>query len=140
MIGTLAPTEIERLLHQHRIGRLAVSAEDHPFIVPIAYAYDGECLYGYSMNGRKIQTMRAQPRVCFEIDEIDSPSSWRSVVAEGVYEELATDAERRAAIRRLAGIDADLVPVGLNGHGPHHIVLFRIRLATKSGRFERRDA
>jgi nitroimidazol reductase NimA-like FMN-containing flavoprotein (pyridoxamine 5'-phosphate oxidase superfamily) len=80
--------------------------------------------------------MREQPRVCFEVDEIDGPSSWRSVVAEGLYEELSDEASRRIALRLLA-VDDPVAP-GLNGASP--TVVFRLRLTEKSGRFERRDA
>lgn len=139
MIGTLSAAEIDRVLDRQRVGRLAVSVADRPYVVPFTYAYDGGCVYGYGTIGRKIQTMRVQPRVCFEVDEIEGPTSWRSVVAEGVYEELTTDSERRAAIRHLAAVADEFVPVEPNGAWPRHIVLFRLRLTNKSGRFERRD-
>jgi uncharacterized protein len=138
MIGLLGEDEVEAMLRRHRVGRLGCSANDRPYVVPINYAYDGTWVYGYSTLGRKIAVMREQPLVCFEVDEIDGPSSWRSVVAEGVYEELIVEGQRRAATARL------------NGHGPGRvgrspdaaapIVLFRLRLTEKAGRFERHDA
>ncbi len=138
MIGLLALDEIESMLRRHHVGRLACSANDRPYVVPINYAYDGDNVYACATPGRKIEVMREQPLVCLEVDEIEGPTSWRSVVAEGVYEEL-TDAYRRRAALAL-----------LNGHGPgpvprvtdasSRLVVFRLRLTDKSGRFERRDA
>jgi nitroimidazol reductase NimA-like FMN-containing flavoprotein (pyridoxamine 5'-phosphate oxidase superfamily) len=138
VIGTLSPEEIDATLRRNRVGRLGCSVNDHPYVVPITYAYDGTFVYAYSTLGRKIAVMREQPRVCLEVDEIDGPSTWRSVVAEGRYEELSDESSRNAALRLLAVGDA--VTRGLNGHGIHPVVVFRIRLTEKSGRFERRDA
>ena len=138
MIGNLQPDEIDGLLARGRVGRLACSAGDHPYIVPITYAYDGDYVYSYSGLGRKVEVMRAQPRVCFQVDEIDGPTSWRSVVAEGLYEELTDDARRREALHRLTGDGVEVV-----GRGPdasRRIVVFRVKLTEKSGRYERRDA
>ena len=137
MIGLLTSDEIDAVLRRHRIGRLACTANDRPYVVPIAYAYDGAAIYAHSGPGRKIDVMREQPLVCFEVDEVDGPSEWRSVVAEGRYEELVDERARREALA-LLGAAGGAVGRGLqaNGHG----VVFRIRLEERSGRFERRDA
>lgn len=139
MVGNLSTDEIEAMLKRHRVGRLACSANDRPYVVPINYVYDRNHVYAYSTVGRKIEVMREQPLVCFEVDEIDQPSAWRSIVAEGVYEELREEPERTDALRRLVGAGSP-VPPGLNGSGLGSAVVFRIRLTEKSGRFERRDA
>jgi len=140
MIGILSADEIDRILARQRVGRLACAADDRPYVVPITYAYDGEFLYGYGAPGRKIDVMRRQPRVCFEVDELDGESEWRSVVADGLFEELITDDQRRTALRLLNGHGPDSRPVGRCLDAAPRLVLFRIRLTARSGRFERRDA
>ena len=140
MIGMLSGDEVEGMLRRHRTGRIGCAVDDHPYVVPITYAYDGRHIYACSALGRKIEMMRAQPRVCFEIDEIDGPSSWLSVIAEGVYEELADEGERRVALERLAGRDAGPEPIDPSGTTLPGTVVFRLRLTSKAGRFERRDA
>lgn len=137
MIGVMSPDEIETVLRRGKIGRLGCSANDRPYVVPIAYAYHGDYIYAYSNIGRKIRVMREQPLVCFEVDEIEGPSCWRSVIAEGTYEELTDEASRREALARLGLREDNLAPRGLNGSGG--TVVFRLRLGEKSGRFERRD-
>jgi nitroimidazol reductase NimA-like FMN-containing flavoprotein (pyridoxamine 5'-phosphate oxidase superfamily) len=127
-------------LRRNRIGRLGVASQDRPYVVPIAYAYEGGCIYGYSSLGRKVCTMREQPMVCFEVDEIESGSSWRSVVAEGEYEELTNGPERARALDRLTSGTGGPVPRTLTGLSAHPIIVFRIRVRVAAGRFERRDA
>ena len=40
--------------------------------------------------------MRANPFVCFEVEQIDDLANWRSVIARGVFEELAGKDDQRA--------------------------------------------
>ena len=138
MIGIMSPEEIERVLLSARVGRIACSSNDRPYVVPINYTYDGEVIYGFSTLGRKITVMREQSSVCFEVDEIEGPSTWRCVIAEGLYEELVDEACRRRAMERLARECGAAVPRSLDAS--RNIVVFRVRVTEKSGRFERRDA
>ena len=138
MIGLLSADEVETMLRRHHIGRLGCTVNDRPYVVPINYSYDGHGIYACSTVGRKIEIMREQPLVCLEIDEIDGPSQWRSVLVAGVYEELADERQRRLALSVLNGDGPGLVPRTLEATAP--MVLFRINLTEKSGRFERRDA
>ena len=137
MIGVLTPDEIDQLLHRQTVGRLGCTANDRLYVIPITYAYDGLSVYAYSGPGRKIEMMREQPLVCFEVDEVDSASEWRSVVAEGTYEELTTERSRREALS-LLGIGDGAVSRALSPSDRG--VVFRIRLTDRSGRFEQRDA
>ena len=138
MIGTMSTEEVESVLRRQRLGRIGCSHDDRPYVVPINYAYDGACVYAFSALGRKIDVMRAQPRVCFQVEEIEGPSAWRCVIAEGVYEELRDEPARREALARL--IRRDGQPVPRIPDAARQIVVFRLRLTEASGRFERCDA
>jgi uncharacterized protein len=127
--------EIETLLKRQNLGRLACCAGDRPYVVPINYHYDGSNIYAASGPGTKIDAMRVHPRVCFEIDQVDDLGTWRSVVADGVYEELTDDAERSATLSKLRmswdgqSSSRTICPAG--------IIVFRIHVHEKSGRFMR---
>jgi uncharacterized protein len=135
-ISYLPPDEIEELLRTAIVGRIACCAhgiegsDGRPYVVPLAYGYDGEAIYAHSGVGRKIRIMRAQPLVSVEVDEAEASDRWRSVIAEGVYEELSEPSARE---RALAIIYPD------PGNRPHldpQTIVYRIRLTAKSGRFE----
>src|SRR5271157_1584272 len=70
-----------------RLGRLGCARDNQPYIVPIHFAYDKRQLYAFSTFGQKIEWMRANPRVCVEVDELTSHFQWMSVVVFGHYEE-----------------------------------------------------
>ncbi len=89
------------MLRAEVVGRIGCHDDAGTYVVPVIYAYDGEAVYVYSIEGRKIRTMRANPEVCFEVDRYDGPGDWRSAIAFGTYEELdPAGAERARALLR----------------------------------------
>ncbi len=136
MIAELERAEIDELLRAQVVGRIGCHAEGVTFVVPVIYAYDGEAFYAYSLEGRKIHMMRSNPRVCFEVDEYDGRGSWRSVIAQGTYEELeGADSERALALltERFAPRGGERRP-----RGEGRPVAFRIRIDEVTGRAVRR--
>ncbi len=60
---------IEDLIDRAQICRIGLSDADQPYIVPMNFGYRNGCLYLHSANeGRKIEILRQNNRVCFEID------------------------------------------------------------------------
>lgn len=104
MFGELTPAAIESLLYSEIVARIAyVDRRGLPCIVPITYAYDGRAFYGYSLLGAKIEYMTANPKVCVEVDRVESAADWRSVMARGLfrklYDQAAVDAVERISDR-----------------------------------------
>ena len=95
MIAELDRAQIDDLLHAQVVGRVGCHADGLTYVVPVIYAYDGEAFYVYTVEGRKVRMMRANPRVCFEVDEYER-GSWRSAIVQGRYEELDADGAERA--------------------------------------------
>ena len=81
------------------VGQAGLSHENQPYIVPVYLAYDDEsaCLYGFTTLGQKVEWMRANPRVCVEVDEIAAYDQWVSVIAVGRYEEIPEAPKAEAA-------------------------------------------
>ena len=132
-IHVLPDDQIEELLRTALVGRIACCAPEidpRPYVVPLAYGYDGEAVYAHSGPGRKIRLMRANPLVSFEVDSAEAADRWRSVIAEGTYEELTDAAERAAAL--LVVYPPPLAPPEL----PSETVVYRLRLTARSGRYE----
>ena len=137
-IYVLSEDGIERLLRDSLVGRIACCDQNpetgpRPYLVPLAYGYDGESVYTFSNPGRKIEIMRAQPLVSFEVDHAIAEDRWESVIAEGTYEELKTDADRQFAHDVLFSGRPEIPPFS-----PGQIV-YRLRLTKKTGRFELSD-
>jgi nitroimidazol reductase NimA-like FMN-containing flavoprotein (pyridoxamine 5'-phosphate oxidase superfamily) len=148
MLGELSETQIENLLKQQVTGRIACHAEGTTYIVPVNYVYDGTYIYGHSSIGKKIEMMRKNPEVCFEVDDIKSVFKWQSVIAWGRFEEIIDIKENEQAMQRLIH---RIMPLSDNAtdHPSHGItesdsdiganvelIVYRIKVSRKTGRFE----
>jgi nitroimidazol reductase NimA-like FMN-containing flavoprotein (pyridoxamine 5'-phosphate oxidase superfamily) len=87
-INELTEKECLALLERASVGRLGCALDNQPYVVPIYLAYEPGFIYVFSTYGKKIEWMRANPKVCVEVDEVSSQTRWVSVVANGRYEEL----------------------------------------------------
>lgn len=75
------------MLRHAKTGILACSHENKPYLVPISFACEERKIYAFSLEGKKIDWMRANPHVCVLVHEHTSRGSWRSVIASGRFEE-----------------------------------------------------
>src|SRR5690554_6476624 len=73
------------ILSESRVGRLAMSDGEHPYVVPMSFAMEDEALFGFTLPGRKLDTMRANPRVAMLVERNHEDGTWQSVLAEGRF-------------------------------------------------------
>jgi nitroimidazol reductase NimA-like FMN-containing flavoprotein (pyridoxamine 5'-phosphate oxidase superfamily) len=149
MLGTLTNEEIDNLLYEQNIGRLACYADEKIYLVPITYIYDNGFIVGHTNAGTKVNMMRKNPNVCFETDDVKDIFNWKSVIIRGIYEELQGD-EATIAFKRLYERIGPLMQ--RSEEHPHvqdetihrrdisldSAIVYRIRITEKTGRFEKR--
>jgi hypothetical protein len=154
MLGDLTPEQIEDILLNHSAGRIGCTDGLKPYVVPVSYAYNGSYLVAHSKPGMKIDIMRKNPIVCFQVDEIDDLTNWRSVIVWGNYEEVTDPRERYYAMKFLvshllqhhASEVAGVAEMRRMLDRPEHElpvqrpIVYRIRIKEKTGRFEKRAA
>jgi len=150
MLGDLNPDQIETLLMSEAIGRIGCSANGFTYVVPITYVYDDGYIYAHSKEGMKIQMMRLNPMVCFEIDKMENAANWQSVVAWGRYEELKGSDQKmglQKLITKFSSLTSsetsmpspEVEDAHQNSAGPFKAVIYRIKLLEKTGKFEKHD-
>ncbi len=65
--------EVEELLSNALVGRLGTCFDNIPYITPVNFVYDKDKIYFHSaLEGRKIENIKSNPNICFEIDEVKS--------------------------------------------------------------------
>lgn len=97
-IHEMSTNECNDLLLRAKFGRLACARANQPYVVPMNFTFDGASyLYGFTTLGEKVEWMRANPLVCFEVDEVTNHNHWLSVIVSGRYEELPDKPEFEAA-------------------------------------------
>jgi nitroimidazol reductase NimA-like FMN-containing flavoprotein (pyridoxamine 5'-phosphate oxidase superfamily) len=144
MIRVLESREVERILRAEAVGRIGCHAGDRTYVVPVSYVYEDGSIYAHSGYGQKIEMMRQNPVVCFEVERVEDLVNWNSAICWGTYEELeGLDAERALCLLRerleedLPRVFEDGKPVGEATVGDDKPVVYRIRLTETSGREER---
>ena len=138
MIGKLTPAEIQEVLTKNSLGRIGCNDGYNTYIIPINYVYDGKYIFCHSQLGMKIQVMRQNPRVCFEVDEIIHFNNWKSVVVVGEYQELMQERDRYSAmqffINRMLHVKISETAIPGTTTKP---IIYRIFIEEASGRFEK---
>ncbi len=150
MLRELNNTQIEALLKDQVTGRIGCHSAGVTYIVPINYVYDGINIYGHSAKGMKIDMMRKNPDVCFEVDSIKDVTNWQSVIAWGKFEEITDMTEKHIVLQKLTDrITPYIIDDSVTReHGfvdqesdvgaTVELIMYKIVVDKKTGRFEGR--
>jgi nitroimidazol reductase NimA-like FMN-containing flavoprotein (pyridoxamine 5'-phosphate oxidase superfamily) len=149
MLGKLNDNQVEELLKSQLIGRIGCHSNDTTYVVPVNYLYDGTSIYAHSARGMKIDMMRNNPQVCFEVDDIKSIVNWQSVILWGKFEEITSLSQKEEIMQKL--IDRIVPFLTHDDDHPSHgitsnasdvgndveLILYKIIITKKTGRFEK---
>jgi uncharacterized protein len=103
------PAEIEAIIDKVIVCRIALSDKNIPYIIPVCFGYQDRILYFHcAHSGKKLDIIRQNPNVCFEMEadvEIrndPSPCNWgvkyRSVVGFGKAQTIDSRQEKESAL------------------------------------------
>jgi uncharacterized protein len=151
MFGKMNEKEIDQLLQRQLVGRIGCHSDGVTYVVPVSYAYDGECIYVHSVEGMKLNIMRKNPHICFQVEDTKNLANWQSVICWGDFEELTIKEDIAHALSRL---DSRILPrfssetmhitpewpFAPSGNEAILGVFFRVKLIEKTGRFEKTSA
>lgn len=145
MLGELNNRQLIDLLERQVMGRLGCYADGETYIVPINYVYRDNAIYAHSGNGKKIEMMRANPKVCFQVDQVIDTFKWESAILWGDFIELIGEQRQQA----MQGIIHRIMPLtnrpseepshGIPEDQHQNIIVFKINLTAASGKFESHD-
>lgn len=100
-LEVLADHECADLLATAAVGRLGLSADSLPVILPVNFVVDGDAIVFRTGAGLKLSAAAAGDVACLEVDDIDllGHGGW-SVLVTGRLQEI-TDPDELDAARRL---------------------------------------
>jgi uncharacterized protein len=138
------PKIIHELLSTADTVRLAMIDGNEPYIVPLNYGYKDNALYIHcAKEGRKIDILKRNPRVCFEIEgrseliKSDQACKWtmyfQSLIGYGNVSILEDKEEK------IAGLDILMAQFGSkkNSYHPKHvdaIVILKLNIESVTGK------
>lgn len=130
--------ECDAVLARNHVGRLAFREGERVTVQPVGYVARGNWLYIRSAHGTKMDAITHDPFVAFEVDEIDGPFDWRSVVVHGTVYLLPLDGsplEQREARRAMDALRS-VMPVAFSRADPfpERQILYGLNVQAVSGR------
>jgi nitroimidazol reductase NimA-like FMN-containing flavoprotein (pyridoxamine 5'-phosphate oxidase superfamily) len=145
MLEDLNDAQIEEILKGNLIGHMGCSANGVPYVIPICYAYSHGRIYGRTYEGKKLDMLRENANVCFQVENIENMLKWKSAICWGRFEELTDNDNRNEAVQVLqsritAVIESDVLRQSL--HWPFSItdqtsakgIFFCIQVTKMTGR------
>lgn len=111
----LNESEIRDFIKSNSIGRLGYTDGINVFVIPMNYRYNSDSVTCYSLEGNKIDIMRKNRSVCFQIDNIEDTNHWKCVIINGLFEEITNENElailkplyTEYALRKRASLHSD---------------------------------
>jgi len=106
--------EIDQFLTCTRIGRLGMVLEEGPYVVPVGFAYsNGKVFFHTCCKGLKMESLRKNRNVCFEVDEALSDATMsKSVIIFGTAEIVEDEQRMIPYLQKL--IDKYRVPLNFD--------------------------
>jgi nitroimidazol reductase NimA-like FMN-containing flavoprotein (pyridoxamine 5'-phosphate oxidase superfamily) len=145
MHESLSEARIEEVLQHQLLGHLGCHTDNITYVVPICYAYENNYIYGRTYDGMKLEMIRKNPTVCFQVEYIENILKWESVVCWGAFEELTDVTRRNNAIkilkdRILVSMEGNMLqhsaywPFSIHDSDNRNEIIFSIHLSKKTGR------
>jgi nitroimidazol reductase NimA-like FMN-containing flavoprotein (pyridoxamine 5'-phosphate oxidase superfamily) len=138
-VKDMATGEMQALLLRVGFGHLGCTRDNHPYVVPMHYAYDGQDIYFFTTEGTKTEFIAANSEVCFQVEEITDSSNWRSVMGVGEAQRLTKQDETEHAMQLITERNQTLTPA-LNKtdtgawHRLSNVAIYRVRTTAIYGR------
>jgi nitroimidazol reductase NimA-like FMN-containing flavoprotein (pyridoxamine 5'-phosphate oxidase superfamily) len=131
-IKEMSEDEKLALLARVGYGHLGCARDDHPYVVPMNFAFDSQDLYFFTTEGTKTEYMSANHEVCFQVEDVKDAGHWQSVMLMGRAERVTKDDEMERAMRLITGRNPSLTPaINRTSIGawkrPSNIVIYRVR-------------
>ncbi len=109
-VEELSDSEINQILGRVGYGHLGCSRDDQPYVVPVHYAFVGGEVFIYTTEGKKFEIIKGNPRVCLQVEEVTDKQHWKSVIVDGVAEQITDLAEREKAVKLVIAVNPTLTP------------------------------
>jgi nitroimidazol reductase NimA-like FMN-containing flavoprotein (pyridoxamine 5'-phosphate oxidase superfamily) len=109
-IEEMAQGEIMALLLRVGFGHLGCTRDNHPYVVPMHYAFDSQDLYFFTTEGTKTEYIAANHEICFQVEEVTDASRWRSVMVLGQAERLTSQEDTERAMQLITEKNPSLTP------------------------------
>lgn len=137
-------TEIEKIIKKALVCRVALSDRNSPYVFPVCFGFKDGCLYFHSaQEGRKIEILKKNNKVCFEMDidtelvEGEKGCEWgirySSVIGFGMASFVEDAEEMKKALSILLGHYSDK-KYEFSEHSLKQVTVVKIQVESLTGK------
>ncbi len=97
----MSRAEAVAFLEAEAVAHVGTAVGGEPYVTPISFVVAGDEIVFRTVPGRRLDSMRTNPRVCIEVSRVDETGNWRSVLVWGdayVIEDPNREADAVAAL------------------------------------------
>ena len=140
MIKNLNENEAREFLHEQKFGHLGCVLESgEPYVIPVNYLFKDDGIYVHVLPGQKLDAMRANGKVCLQVEKIEKSCRWQGAITFGEFQEIKKNNEKIEILKEFSARFEHLTPVeamleeqwNLGG-----LVVFRINIKHITGMAE----
>ena len=137
--------EIEQIFKESHVCRLGMFDGKIPYIVPMNFGYRDNILYFHSaLAGRKIDIIKINPDICFEIDipgetiSSEKACSWsmsyRSIIGDGKVVIVSDEDEKAEALNIIMGHYSGNTDWDINRKMLNNTLVFKVLINNMSAK------
>ena len=140
MIKNLDKYEAQKLLKEQKLGHLGCVLESgEPYVVPVNYLFKDDEIYIHCLPGQKLDALRANGKVCLQVEQIEKPCRWQSAIAFGEFQEVKRMNKKVEILKEFSAHFDHLTPVEAMSEehwNPGGLVVFRLNIKRITGMSE----
>ena len=112
MIKNLDEKAARKLLKEQKLGHLGCVLESgEPYVVPVNYLFRDDEIYIHCLPGQKLDALRANGKVCLQVEKIGKSCRWQSAIAFGEFQEVKRTNKKLEILKEFSDSFEHLTPV-----------------------------
>jgi hypothetical protein len=142
----MSSEDSKELLDKASVGRLGTCLDKEPYVIPLNFVYDDGKIYFHSAKvGRKLENVKNNSKVCFEVDQLigikegeigcDFGCYYRSVIAFGEARVVDSESQKVRILEKLVSKYAlKNIRPGFENKQLERVVAVEIRVKNMTGK------
>ena len=112
MIKNSEEKTARKFLEEQNFGHLGCVLESgEPYVVPVNYLFKDDGIYIHCLPGQKLDALRANGKVCLQVEKTGESCRWQSAIAFGEFQEVKRMNKKIEILKEFSAGFEHLTPV-----------------------------
>jgi uncharacterized protein len=102
--------DCQSLLQRVSYGHLGLVKNNHPYVVPIHFAFEKPHIYIFTTEGKKTDIIENNPEICLQLEQLTDEKHWQSVIVIGNAVKVIDAEETKRVMQLILATNPNLTP------------------------------